>query len=511
MITPPSVSALVAFLDGPERETRARVRAVLAEHDAAPVPGLDSEPHRQRVGDQLRLLAAEGLGRLAFPQSLGGAEDRAGHLAAVETLGHGDLSLMVAFGVQFGLFAGSNVAGLRTVARYDTNEDALIVDTPDAGAAKAYIGGAPAARSAVVFARLVVDDEDHGLHPLLVDLRDDHGRLLPGRHVEDCGPKAGLHGVGIGRITFTGVRIPRESLLDRFGGVNADGKYTSPLDSPGERFAAMLGTLLPGRVAVAGAALAATKTALCIAIRYGEHRRQFAPADRPEQPILDYPTHQRRLLPALAAAYGLHFALRRAGREALAAFDEGRTGDDRRRVDALVAALKAAATWHAVDTVQVCREACGGRGYLADMRLGPLRADVDVFTTFEGDNTVLLQLTARSLLTDFRRQFEAASRQDLLRHLSRPLAARAATMGGARRRVEDIAFQLDTLRWRERQMVAELGRRIQRRASAGRRWTRRSWPTRTLPLAPPGPTPIASCSRASMTSSRNAPLTPGRS
>ena len=501
MITTPTVSSLVAFLDGPERETRERVRAVLADPEAAPVPGLDIETHRRRVTDQLRLLASEGLGGLAFPKSAGGADDRAGYLAAVETLGHGDLSLMVAFGVQFGLFAGSivglgsdghhdrflseagrfalpgcfamtetdhgsNVAALQTVARYDPDDDALIVETPHPGAAKDYIGGALVARSAVVFARLLVDGEDHGLHPLVVDLRDEHGRLLPGRLIEDCGPKAGLHGVGIGRITFTSVRIPRESLLDRFGGVDPDGKYTSPLETPGERFAAMLGTLLPARVAVAGAALAATKTALCIAIRYGERRRQFAAGDRPEQPILDYRTHQRRLLPAVAAAYGLHFALRHAGREAAAAFDEGRTGDDRRRIDAVVASLKATATWQAVDTVQVCREACGGRGYLADMRLGPLRADVDVFATFEGDNTVLLQLAARSLLTDFRREFEAASGQVLVRHLSRPVAARAATVRGPRR-VDDIHFQLGALRWRERQMLAELGRRIQRRTRRG--------------------------------------------
>jgi len=47
----------------------------------------------------------------------------------------------------------------------------------------------------------------------------------------------------------------------------------------------------------------------------------------------------------------------------------------------------------------------GGAGYLAENRLPMLRADTDVFTTFEGDNTVLLQLVAKGLLTSYRGAF----------------------------------------------------------------------------------------------------------
>ena len=38
-------------------------------------------------------------------------------------------------------------------------------------------------------------------------------------------------------------------------------------------------------------------------------------------------------------------------------------------------------------------------------RLGALRADTDVFTTFEGDNHILLQLVAKGLLTDYSSEF----------------------------------------------------------------------------------------------------------
>ena len=46
-----------------------------------------------------------------------------------------------------------------------------------------------------------------------------------------------------------------------------------------------------------------------------------------------------------------------------------------------------------------------GAGYLQENRLPHLKADTDVFTTFEGDNTVLLQLVAKGLLTGYRDAF----------------------------------------------------------------------------------------------------------
>lgn len=55
------------------------------------------------------------------------------------------------------------------------------------------------------------------------------------------------------------------------------------------------------------------------------------------------------------------------------------------------AGLKAYATGFTQEALSVCREACGGHGYAAINRLGQLRSDHDIFQTFEGDNTVLLQ------------------------------------------------------------------------------------------------------------------------
>jgi acyl-CoA oxidase len=279
--------------------------------------------------------------------------------------------------------------------------------TPVNEAHKEYIGNAAChGRVAAVFAQLIVAGEGHGVHCLVVELRDEHGQVRDGVRIEDCGEKMGLNGVDNGRIWFDGVRVPREALLNRYGDVNEDGVYSSPIESAGRRFFTMLGTLVQGRVCISGASVSAAKTALTIAVRYGLRRRQFGPEPGHEVPILDYRTHQRRLMPLLAKTYALHFAqaalldqFDRVMRDADA------PDSDRRQLESMAAGLKATTSWHAGHTIQACRECCGGAGYMSVNRFAALRADTDIFTTFEGDNTVLMLLLAKGLLTGYAEHF----------------------------------------------------------------------------------------------------------
>ena len=508
------VEAMTELLDGEHGELKRELRALLAGDDFRRVYGLSKEDYRDKVLEWARLLAEGGYGAIAYPPEQGGRDDAGAQVAAFETLALHDLSLTIKFGVQFGLFGGSilqlgterhhrqyladagtlklpgcfamtetghgsNVADVETTITFDRGSDELIVHTPNDGARKDYIGNAARhGRLATVFGQLELDGEGYGVHALLVPIRDEYGNPLPGVRIQDCGEKMGLNGVDNGRLAFDHVRVPRANLLDRFASISREGLYSSPIASPAKRFFTMLGTLVGGRVSVALASLSATKSALAVAVRYGARRRQFGPAGESETAILDYLTHQRRLMPPLATAYALDFALKDLQREFLASMPDARAsgatpGEDRRAVETSAAGLKAFATWHATATIQTCREACGGQGYLAVNRFAELKADTDVFTTFEGDNTVLLQLAAKGLLSGYKRMFGEMDLFGLVRYLSgravtsvtelNPIVTRSTGESHLRGR----EFQRGALRWREEQLIASVARRLKKRIDAG--------------------------------------------
>jgi len=231
--------------------------------------------------------------------------------------------------------------------------------------------------------------------------------------VEDCGQKLGLNGVDNGRIWFDNVKVPVDNLLDKFGGINSAGEYESPISNPSKRFFITLGALVVGRICVGMLGINASKVALTIALRYAYRRRQFASkAGQQETLIIDYPTHQKRLFPLLAKTYGYSFALSDLGDKYVNARE-----DEGREIETLAAGLKSKATWHATKAIQTCREACGGKGYLFENRFARLKADTDIFTTFEGDNTVLMQLVAKGLMTEFKQSFHNDGYRAVVRFL----------------------------------------------------------------------------------------------
>ncbi|MFV2001252.1 MAG: acyl-CoA dehydrogenase [Acidimicrobiia bacterium] len=500
--TPFAVDLLTDILDGVHGPTRRRMRALLSQPDFAYQCGVDTHTYREQVLDWAKTIAAGGFGSLGYPEPYG-QDDVGAFVAAFTTLAHHDLSLLTKVGVQFGLFGGSiarlgtadhheeylddagslvlpgcfamtetghgsNVRDLETTARFDPRTDELIITTPNDLARKDYIGNAAAhGRLAVVFARLIVDNSDHGVHAVLVPIRSRTGVVSNGVRIEDNGEKGGLNGVDNGRIWFSDVRVPRANLLNRFGSINSDGVYTSDIPSPDRRFFTMIGTLVGGRVSVGSASVSVAKSALTIAIRYAHRRRQFGPAPAAESLLIDYPIHQQRLIPRLAATYAYHFAFE----ELIAQYAQD--GGDRRDLEATAAGLKAFASWHALDTIQAAREATGGQGYLAINRLTTMHSDADVFTTYEGDNTILTQLVAKALLTEFRQQFESMGMSGMVRYIFRRATSAAAesspiTVSPTERdRLLDPSWQKEQLRWRRDHLVEALAKRMKIRIDNG--------------------------------------------
>ena len=500
-------SALERIMAGDESERRLRSRVFELLSDArVRVPdGLPTPEARERALAAVRKLAAEGLGKLALPAEYGGGGDVAGSMILFETLAYGNLSVLIKFGVQFGLFGGSvhqlgtrryheaflerigsldlpgifamterdhgsNVRAIETRAAYDRDTDEFEIHTPHPGACKDWLGNAALhGRMATVFAQLHINGAAHGVHAFLVPIRTRSGRPRPGIRIEDCGEKVGLNGVDNGRLSFDRVRIPRVNLLDRFAEVTADGEYRSSIASSGRRFFTMLGTLVGGRISIAAASVSAAKTGLTIAVLYSERRRQFGPSGEPEVPILDYLTQQRALLPAVATTYGLHFAVRSLIRD----FSSTREAKSGAQVEVLAAGLKAYASHHAQETLQSCREALGGRGYLAANRLGVLREDTDIFTTFEGANVVLLQLVAKSLLSEYRDMVGDLRLWGMVKFLAERAGEEATRLDPIRSRrstdehLRDPETQLEAFHFRESRLLHTVAGRLKHRIDGG--------------------------------------------
>ncbi|HWJ67079.1 MAG TPA: acyl-CoA dehydrogenase [Nocardioides sp.] len=525
------VPALTAVLDGRYVDIRRTVRELLPTYASVleDAETMDRDEFRERVKDVVLEMAGSGATGMGFPEEYDGGGDIGASVAAFETLAYGDLSVLVKVGVQFGLFGGailqlgtkrhhdaylkdvvsgrvlgcfamtetahgSNVQALGTVATYDAEAGEFVITTRTPEAGKDYIGNAARhARLAVVFAQLEVAGEGHGVHALVVPIRDEVGDPLPGVRIEDDGHKMGLNGVDNGRIWFDPagtVRVPRENLLNRFADVTEDGTYTSEIESPGRRFFTMLGTLVQGRVSVGAAGISAAKVALTIAVRYALQRRQFeATSEDTEELLLDYGLHQRRLLPLVARTYALHFAQEVLTDKLHDVFSGTVTDEEsRRRLEARAAGTKALATWHATRTIQECREACGGAGYLSVNRFAALKADTDVFTTFEGDNHVLLQLVAKGLLTDYASDFEDLDQLGMVRFVAGLAVDTVLERTRAHQLLEQIRdllpggggdswdtdaglldpnYHLAMLRFREEHLIGGVARRLKRGVDSG--------------------------------------------
>ncbi|KJL26682.1 acyl-CoA dehydrogenase family protein [Microbacterium azadirachtae] len=507
------VDAVGELLLGTWAGTRREAREMIKDPAFWRDDSLGKDEHRERVLSQMHLLVQNKAVHRAFPKRLGGEENNGANIAGFEELVAADPSLQIKSGVQWGLFGsavlqlgtaehhdrwlpgimsleipgafamteighGSDVASIGTTATYDPETEEFVINTPFRAATKEYLGNAALhGVAATVFAQLITNGVNHGVHCFYVPLRGEDGIDLPGVGREDDGLKGGLNGIDNGRLSFDHVRVPRTNLLNRYGDVAPDGTYSSAIDSPGRRFFTMLGTLVQGRVSLDGAASWASALGLFIAITYATQRRQFNGASGEETTLLDYGKHQRRLLPRLATTYAQLFA----HDEFLQKFDgvfSGRTDtpDDREDLETLAAALKPLSTWHALDTLQECREACGGAGFMFENRFVGLRADLDIYATFEGDNNILLQLVGKRLLTDFARQFKGADAKTLAKYAVGQTAGKVfhgaglrqfgqavADLGSTARSVENglrAEQQHELLTDRVQQMVADIAGRL---------------------------------------------------
>ena len=202
------------------------------------------------------------------------------------------------------------------------------------------------------------------------------------------------------------------------------------------------GALLQGRAAMVADAANSAKKALTIAVRYAAVRRQFKsdPSEALETQILDYPIHQRRLMPLLAQSVAFGFTALEMTRlyeqtsEALESLEPGdpsleATLEMLKETHATSAGLKAFCTWATLESIDKARQACGGHGYSSYNGFASMYADFAVHCTWEGDNTILALQSGRSLIASYQDAVKGKKLQAgcaYLNHLPDILSAKAS-------------------------------------------------------------------------------------
>ncbi|KAF9950383.1 acyl-coenzyme A oxidase [Mortierella alpina] len=302
---------------------------------------------------------------------------------------------------------GSNLSELETTATLNRDTDEWSIHSTTFTASKWWIGGLGAiATHALIQARLIIDGKDYGAHGFIVPIRSlkDH-RPFPGVKVGDIGPKAygGFSKIDNGFVRFENYRIPRENMLMRFAKVTKDGQYIKP---PHSKLAYGSMVLLRSQM-IRGAALTLAR-ATTIATRYTTARRQFkVPTSRKDEKnpaletqVINYPMVQSRLFPWIASAYAMFAAgsmMQTMYENMLSELMEGDVSS-LAEVHAISSGLKSTCSTIAATGTEDCRKIMGGHGYSYFSGISHVWSTYVPSNTYEGDNFLLTQQSARYLL-----------------------------------------------------------------------------------------------------------------
>jgi len=321
---------------------------------------------------------------------------------------------------------GSNVRGLQTIAEYDKSTESFILNTPTLPSMKWWPGTlGRVATHAAVYAQLIIDGKQYGVHSFMVQIRDENHKTLEGIECGDLGPKLGDGGNDTGYMRLKNVRIPREHMLAKGAYVTPEGKYLKTLEKK-ENPVMHYATMMQARAGMTSAAGGILGIGATIAVRYSCIRVQgFKDNENgylgEENKILDYQVQAYRIMKQVAIAYGMWLT----GTWMLEKFEVIVGGGSNQEIiqalpeiHASSAGLKAYTTLLTCEGLEDCRKCCGGNGYLLNSGIAMLGQDFAWQVTAEGDVIILFLQTGRYLM----KAVQQARKGEELAGLTRALA-----------------------------------------------------------------------------------------
>ncbi len=302
---------------------------------------------------------------------------------------------------------GSNVRGIHTTATYDPVKEEFILNTPTLRSIKWWPGAlGKVATHVVLYAQLVLNGKEHGIHVFIMQIRDENHLPLPGVTLGDIGNKMGDNANDAGFIIIQNVRIPRENMLAKYNRITKDGKLEAvqKVDLKVTYF-----TMISTRVTMIIVSAARLAQASTIAIRYSAVRTQGfvdnsqgVSYNSRENHIIDYRIQLYRLLKQLSVSFALKFTgewIKDQITMVVGKFGELVNAEGLKELSASSAGLKSMITNICCQGIEDLRKCCGGNGYLLSSGISQLLLEWLVSVTAEGDYIILALSTACSLLS----------------------------------------------------------------------------------------------------------------
>ena len=207
----------------------------------------------------------------------------------------------------------------------------------------------------------------------------------------------------------------------------------------------------------------ASKACMAIALRYSATRLTAGPSGKSDFPILGYQLQQHALIPLLAKTYIYDIALKQIQAMYAKFSVPGRDiyTVSHREIVMMCCAIKAITGWHVNTAATICRERCGGQGYLAANRFGPAIAGSHSSMTAEGDNSVLMMKVAMEYIADMaakmKRGKNLSAAVEMLRAKYTPGIVQRKGKNGSGR---DIAYIHHILNLREKILFLQVAEKM---------------------------------------------------